>query len=84
MEKIEKTFTDCSIVFLEKTFGFWQVSILDGLSFWLDLAKTVVLTETEQNVIPIFQHSLNKNVISWNEQDLSLQIVRQLTETNDL
>ena len=83
MQKIEKVFTDCSMVFLEKTFGIRQVSVLDELSLWLNLADTIVLTETEQNVIPIFQYSLNKNVISWNEQDLSLHFVGPMVSLVD-
>jgi hypothetical protein len=72
---MEKAFTDCSLVFLEDTFGLRQVPQQDTLQEWLDMAKTISITPTEKAVIPIFQQLLLTNVASWHEQDLSLHFV---------
>ena len=75
MGKIEKYFGDCSISFLEKSFGIRQVLTHDSLTSWLELAKTQKTNQTEKLVLPIFQNSLITNASSWNEQDLSLHFI---------
>ena len=36
---MEKSFDDCTISFLEKSFGLRQVLKHESLTYWLDLAK---------------------------------------------
>jgi hypothetical protein len=72
---MEKAFTDCSIVFLEKTFGLRQVLRHQVLDEWLSLAQTQELSQAEILTLPIFQGLLTTNVASWNEQDLSLHFI---------
>jgi hypothetical protein len=75
MEKIEKAFGDCSISFLEKSFGLRQVLKHESLSEWLELAQSQNINQAETLVLPIFQDSLITNVSSWHEQDLSLHFI---------
>ena len=72
---MEKSFGDCTISFLEKSFGLRQVLKHESLTYWLDLAKNEKINHTETLVLPIFQESLTTNVSSWNEQDLSLHFI---------
>ena len=72
---MEKSFGDCTISFLEKSFGLRQVLKHESLTYWLDLAKNEKINYTETLVLPIFQESLTTNVSSWNEQDLSLHFI---------
>ena len=72
MNKIEKPFTDCTIVFLEKTFGLRQVPELDDMKAWIEASKSMEINSIESSVIPIFQKLLITNAVSWHEQDLSL------------
>jgi hypothetical protein len=73
--KIEKTFTDCTLVFLEKTFDLRQVEELDSLNEWLSQAQEIEVDSKELAVLPIFQQLLKTNVTNWNEQDLSLHFI---------
>lgn len=75
MSRIEKPFTDCSIVFLEKTFGLRQVTELDDMKSWIELSKSMEINQVELGVIPIFQKLLTTNAVSWHEQDLSLHFI---------
>lgn len=75
MDKLEKAFGDCSISFLEKSFGLRQVLKHESLSEWLELAQNQNINQTETLVLPIFQDSLITNVSSWHEQDLSLHFI---------
>ena len=75
MNKIEKPFTDCTIVFLEKTFGLRQVPELDDMKAWIEASKSMEINSIELSVIPIFQKLLTTNAVSWHEQDLSLHFI---------
>jgi hypothetical protein len=75
MEKKDKVFTDCSIVFLEKTFGLREVPKHESMTDWLSLSDSISLDEIEKTVIGIFQKLLTTNVSSWHEQDLSLHFI---------
>ena len=55
MNRIEKPFTDCTIVFLEKTFGLRQVPELDDMKGWIEASKSMEINSIELSVIPIFQ-----------------------------
>ncbi len=73
--KIDKTFTDCSLVFLEKTFELRQVETLVSLDEWLSQAQNIEIEARELAVLPIFQQLLKTNVTNWYEQDLSLHFI---------
>lgn len=75
METQEKSFGDCTLVYLEKNFGLRQVNQLDSLDTWLNRSITQKLTQAETLTLPIFQQLLTTNVTSWNEQDLSLHFI---------
>ena len=75
MNRIEKPFTDCTIVFLEKTFGLRQVPELDDMKAWIEASKSMEINSIELSVIPIFQKLLTTNAVSWHEQDLSLHFI---------
>jgi hypothetical protein len=75
MEAQEKSLGDCTLVYLEKSFGLRQVNQLDTLDTWFNGGTTQELTQAETLTLPIFQQLLTTNVTSWNEQDLSLHFI---------
>lgn len=76
MEQISKSFTDCSLAFLEKTFRLRKVENQSALESWLQLADVLPEIDPDiKKVLPIFQRLLRINVESWNEQDLSLHFI---------
>jgi hypothetical protein len=75
MEKIKQTFTECSIHFLEKTFGLRQIAQEENLSQWLTISKGQQLNGWETQTVDALRKVLNANVTSWNEQDLSLHFI---------
>ncbi len=76
MEKITKSFTECTTGFLEKNFGLRKVTDHEHLNSWLNLAKEQPeISQTIREALLIFQGLLRSNVESWNEQDLSLHFI---------
>lgn len=73
---VSKAFADCSLVYLEKTFGLIQqfdCPVLDG---WL--ARPAELSDHERRELRDFQEPLLVNVLHWNEHELSLNFIGPL------
>lgn len=68
-----KAFTDCSLVYLEKTFGLIQEFNEPALNEWLSVP--IELSEHERRELRDFQEPLTLNVLHWNEQELSLNFI---------
>jgi len=68
-----KAFTDCSLVYLEKTFGLVQEFDHPDLTEWL--GRPVELSDHERRELRDFQEPLTLNVLHWNEQELSLNFI---------
>jgi hypothetical protein len=71
-----KAFTDCTLVYLEKTFGLVQEFDYPALTQWL--AMPVDLSDHERRELRDFQEPLTLNVLHWNEQELSLNFIGPL------
>ena len=68
-----KSFKDCTLEYLEDTFGLMQKfksSILDN---WMN--TPIQLNAHEKLEVQMFQEILQLNVLHWNEQELSLHFI---------
>jgi hypothetical protein len=77
MENIEKSFGECRLAYLEKTFGLRQVRKMEVMDSWLNSALQIEPNEKEKIFLDILQDVLVLNA-SWNEQELSLHFVGPL------
>ena len=75
MAQIEKSFNDCTLVYLEKTFGLRQVYNALDLTEWQNLASKIALSDFEKAEINIYQEQLIDNILHWNEQELSIHFI---------
>lgn len=75
---MEKAFGDCTLVYLEKTFGLEQVDTLSDLTHWLLLSKQIELSAFEKEELCLCQGLLSDNILHWNEQELSLHFIGPL------
>lgn len=75
MEQLSKPFNDCTLAFLEKTFGLIEANQNEALSDWLQRASDMALSIAEQEYVSQLRHLLNENVKHWNEQELSLHFI---------
>ena len=75
MAQIEKSFNDCTLVYLEKTFGLRQVYNALDLIEWQNLASKITLSDFEKAEINIYQEQLIDNILHWNEQELSIHFI---------
>jgi hypothetical protein len=73
MEMIEKSFRECNLKFLEKTFGLEEVDSLVPLSVWLD--SEIVITEFEKASLLHLRQVLDFNVHAWNEYELDSHFI---------
>lgn len=73
---IKKSFTECTLSYLEKTFGLVQQFECVELDNWLK--RPIALSEQEQMELRSFQDLLRLNVMHWNEQELSLNFIGPL------
>lgn len=71
--KKEKTFRECTLTFLEDTFGLDQVENLDSLTTWLNGQETINSHEKVQ--LKLLQKLLIFNVHDWNEQELDMNFI---------
>ncbi len=71
-----KAFTDCSLVYLEKTFGLQQQFDGPELTRWLSMP--IDLSDHELRELRDFQEPLTLNILHWNEQELSLNFIGPL------
>jgi hypothetical protein len=72
---MEKSFNDCTLLYLEKTFGLVQVNKHSILNEWINLKNTVILSDFEKQDLQFCQELLIDNVLHWNEQELSLHFI---------
>jgi hypothetical protein len=73
---MEKTFKDCTLVYLEKTFGLRAAADCSELDKWLNNESN--LSPSEKDEISLLQSLLKHNVLHWNEQELSLHFIGPL------
>lgn len=74
MEK--RTFKQCTIEFLEKEYQLEQIYPLSILEDWLKMPQA--FSEREKYDVPYLQERLIFNLLSWNEQELSLNFIGPL------
>lgn len=68
-----KAFTDCTLAYLEDTFGLVQQFDCLVLNEWLN--EPAVLSNHEQRELRDAQELLTLNVLHWNEQELSMNFI---------
>ena len=73
MEKIEKSFKDCTLKFLEKTFDLEEVDTLPALSDWLD--TKIILSDFQNQSLLHLRQVLDFNVYDWNEYELDSHFI---------
>jgi hypothetical protein len=73
MEKLEKSFKDCSLKFLEKTFELEEVDTLADLEQWI--AIPFEITAFEKEALLRLRQLLDFNVHDWNEYELDSHFI---------
>ena len=73
MELIKKSFRDCTLTFMDKTFKMRQVETLNALETWLNEANEI--TDFERQQLLYFQKKLKFNVHNWNEYELDTHFI---------
>jgi len=73
ISKKEKTFRECTLDFLEDTFGLDQIKNLASLTKWLNEEGTISGHEEVQ--LKLLQELLEFNVHDWNEQELDMNFI---------
>ena len=73
MELIKKSFRDCTLTFMDKTFKMRQVETLEALENWLNTSNEE--TSFEQQQLLYFQKKLKFNVHNWNEYELDTHFI---------
>ena len=73
MEKLEKSFRDCNLKFLDKAFALEEVDELAALTEWLD--RKVELSDLEQQYLVYLRQILDFNVHDWNEYELDSHFI---------
>jgi hypothetical protein len=73
MEKLEKSFKDCNLKFLEKTFALEEVDVLTDLNDWIAMAFDISPFEKESLVR--LRQLLDFNVHDWNEYELDSHFI---------
>jgi len=71
--KIEKSFKECSLKFLDKAFDLEEVDQLPALTDWLN--RTVEITDTENQYLIYLRKILDFNVHDWNEFELDSHFI---------
>ena len=72
----EKAFRECTLSFLEKTFGLEQMKTLPSLEQWLTLPADLSAFERQQLVY--LREILDFNVHDWNEHELDSHFIGPL------
>ena len=72
-ELIEKPFEECTLTFMDKTFGMEQPLTVAPLTEWLETPHEV--TDFERQQLLYFQQSLIFNVHNWNEYELDVHFI---------
>ena len=71
--KQDKAFRDCTLSWLERTFGLVQVKTQPSLVRWL--SEKVAISKNEKNSLLELQDLLDFNVRNWNEQELDRHFI---------
>jgi hypothetical protein len=71
--KQEKTFRDCRLSWLERTFGLVQVKTQPSMVRWF--SEKVAITKSEKSSLIELQALLDFNVRDWNEQELDRHFI---------
>ncbi|MEM7132334.1 MAG: hypothetical protein AAF702_38885 [Chloroflexota bacterium] len=70
-----KNFNQCTLPYLDKTFGTREGESSAVLAQWLEQASSIKLSEFEQQSCIKLQKLLRTNANSWQEQELSLHFI---------
>jgi hypothetical protein len=73
---MEKSFKDCTLIYLEKTFGLRATTECAELDQWLNNDSQLIASQKDE--ISLLQSLLKHNVLHWNEQELSLHFIGPL------
>ena len=73
MAKKEKAFRECTLDFLEDTFGLDQIKTLPSLTYWLN--EDAPISSHEEIQLRHLQALLEFNVHDWNEQELDMNFI---------
>jgi hypothetical protein len=73
MEKIEKSFKECNLKFLEKTFALEEVDTLIALEQWIAMPSDITAFEKES--LERLRQLLDFNVHDWNEYELDSHFI---------
>ncbi len=73
---MEKTFKDCTLIYLEKTFGLRSAGDCSELNAWLQ--SDIELSSSEKDETDLLRALLKHNTLHWNEQELSLHFIGPL------
>ncbi len=73
MEKIEKTFKECNLKFLDKTFALEEVDTLVALEQWMVMSFDISAFEKES--LLRLRQLLDFNVHDWNEYELDSHFI---------
>ncbi|MEZ4865267.1 MAG: hypothetical protein R3C14_28375 [Caldilineaceae bacterium] len=71
-------FNQCTLPFLDKTFGLRRALELPDLTQWLVESREIVISELDMSKLADLQELLLLNADSWNEQELSLHFIGSL------
>ncbi|MEM8524584.1 MAG: hypothetical protein AAGG68_08065 [Bacteroidota bacterium] len=71
----QKSFSDCTLDFLDTHFGLRQVENLDSLNQWLSSSANEEIPELKVRFLEELQALLQYNVRSWNEQELDMHFI---------
>lgn len=69
----KKSFRECTIKFLEKTFGLDEVDELPALTAWMSMV--VEITDFEKSHLLYYRDILDFNVNDWNERELDTHFI---------
>ncbi|MEN0046481.1 MAG: hypothetical protein AAF806_05450 [Bacteroidota bacterium] len=71
----QKSFSDCTLDFLDNTFDLRQVERLSTLDKWLDNSQEVEISPLKVEFLKELQSLLQYNVRSWNERELDMHFI---------
>jgi hypothetical protein len=69
----QKNFRDCTLVFLDRTFGLRRLRKQPALTEWITTPAEIL--PHEETILQLYKQSLEDNVQYWNEQELSLNFI---------
>lgn len=70
---LAKSFNECSLAYLAKTFGLKRLLESPDMDSWLN--QPIELTEREKENLSDLQQLLLFNILGWNEQELALHFI---------